>query len=612
LKSHDKIDTATAVDRIVFCFSARPMKPTMLVIALALALARAATADGPVPDVRREGLARGRRVEIKGHVKEDGSIEARRIRLRDPESTSKIEGRVLAIDPDGQLATIGGFSIALVAPPAVFLGDRGASLDDLRVGQIVEVKGYWAGQRLHASRLRIRHLDAQRDSTGREETQIESMVEHVDRRAGEIVVMGRRVRLASDGRISDERARAGADRLRRDEDDRQVAPIEFGEWLTVGGRVSGNVRGERNFDRKALDPRGDDSSTATGEVLASAALTQNIEAYAKVWTSREFALDSGAPTGRSDLRVKEAYVAIDRIAGGPVGLQLGRQRFRDSREWFFDDYLDAARVYVDVSSWHVEVAAADGLFAGPEATRRRRDQRQAIASITRRLDKYSTATAFIIARDDRNRHESPLWIGGALTGRLTRAIKYWGNGGVRRGRADSVLLRGWAIDATVAYRLPLPAAPAFSAGYAVASGDESRSDGVDSNFRQTGLQDNNARFHGLKRFGYYGEVFRPELSNLKVLTVGTGMKPLEQASIDVVYHRYAQQRRRPSLPSNALEATGTGLSARLGDEINLIVSVQWFGAVDVSIVTGIFWPGPGVASPTRPARYWQPEVRIFF
>jgi hypothetical protein len=291
---------------------------------------------------------------------------------------------------------------------------------------------------------------------------------------------------------------------------------------------------------------------------------------------------------------------------------VGRQRFRDSREWFFDDYLDAVRTWVDLSAWHVETAVAHGLFSGPEATRRRRDQRQAIASVARRLDKHTTATMFIIARDDRNRHERPVWVGGSLSGRATRALKYWGNGGIRRGRAGSIRLRGWAIDAAAAYRLPLPGAPALGAGYAVASGDPSRSDGVDSNFRQTGLHDNNARFHGLKRFAYYGEVFDPELSNLKVLTLDAGMKPHERASIDVVYHRYAQQRLRRTLASNALAATGTGHSPRVGDEVDVIVSVQRFRPLDLSVVTGIFWPGPGIATPSRPARFWRPEVRIFF
>jgi hypothetical protein len=480
------------------------------------------------------------------------------------------------------------------------------------VGQIVEAKGYWSGEQLYASQLRIRVIEASRDSAERDETRIESTVEHLDRRAGEIVVLGRRVRLAANGKISDERASAGTDRLRRDEDDQQVPPIEFGEWLTIGGRVGGSVRGERNFNRDLLDPAPDDTSTASGELLASAALTPHIGAYAKVRTSRAFALDPGGPAGASDVSVKEAYVAIGRIGGAPVGFLVGRQRFRDSRTWFFDEYLDAARLAVDIASWHLETTVADGLFAGPEATRRRRDQRQAIASIARRLNKHTTAAAFFIARDDRNRHEQPVWIGGSLDGRLTRALKYWGNGGVRRGRAESLKLRGWAIDAAAAYKFPVPTAPALSAGYAVASGDESRSDGIDSNFRQTGLQDNIARFHGLKRFAYYGEVFHPELSNLKILTIGTGMKPLERASIDLVYHRYAQERLRRTLASNALAATGTGRSPRLGDEVDLIVSVQRFRPVDLSVATGIFWPGPGVASPTRVARYWRPEVRIFF
>jgi hypothetical protein len=40
--------------------------------------------------------------------------------------------------------------------------------------------------------------------------------------------------------------------------------------------------------------------------------------------------------------------------------------------------------------------------------------------------------------------------------------------------------------------------------------------------------------------------------------------------------------------------------------------VQRFRPIDFSIVAGIFWPGDGIASPVKPSRYWQPQIRLFF
>lgn len=593
------------------------MQTTVLMVVIAIASTTpAADADRINPATSHEALVRGRQVEMKGRVQPDGSFEARRIRLRDSDDASKIEGTVTAVDLAARVLVVGAFDVVLSENPIVGRGDRPSSVRELAVGQVIEAKGYWAGGRLYAWRLRIRETDGNGDAAVREETEIESAIEQVDRTGGTLVVLGRRVRLAPGGKVVDERSKTNAStpgsRLRRDDDDQQVAPIQFGRWLTIGGRVGGDLKGERNFNRD--EPETDDRASATGELLASALVGPNMELYARARTSRVFPLqhEASAPSREIDLRVLEASLTVDRIGGGPVGFQIGRQRFRDAREWFFDEYLDAARIHVDLPRWRIEAAIISGIFAGPEALRPRRDQRQAVVSAARKLGARTTATAFVIARDDRNRRERPIWIGGSVEGRATRSLKYWANGAVRRGRAGEITLNSWAGDVAASYRFPLPGAPAISAGYAIGSGDDSRSDGVDGNFRQTALEDNTARFHGLKRFAYYGEVLDPELRNIEIVTASSGFTPFRHASIDVVYHRYRQRQLRRSLPSNALEASGTGRSADIGQEVDLIVAVQRFRPLDFSIVAGIFWPGAGIASPVRPSRYWQPQIRLFF
>ena len=52
---------------------------------------------------------------------------------------------------------------------------------------------------------------------------------------------------------------------------------------------------------------------------------------------------------------------------------VGRQRFRDAREWFFDEYLDAARVKTDIASWTVEAAVARGVLPPAPDHREARD-----------------------------------------------------------------------------------------------------------------------------------------------------------------------------------------------------------------------------------------------
>lgn len=577
----------------------------------------AQTAAPPPPP---EGpLVAGQRVEIKGRLENDGSIRATRIRLQAKDTGVKIEGPVAAVDLPQRQLVIAGFVVRLSDDVRIERLDGPAEVTDIQRGDIVEAKGRWSADQLRASRLRLRSTQGPTTISSTQEAEIEADIEQAER-GGAIVVLGRRVHLAAGGKIADERTRATAEgaltetqgRLRRDEDDLHVAPLRIGNRVTLGGRVGGDMRSQRHMSRRTDEWEHQEMASTAGQVIASAMLPRGIELYSKLFAERFFSIaDDGGPlTGQPSVRVYEAYAMIG--VESPVAVQVGRQRFRDAREWFFDDYLDAVRLHVRRASWRAEAAIAEGVFAGPLDQRSRRDQMQIVTSFTQRFGERTEGTAFLIARNDRSRRERPRWIGGEWNGRATRAVKYWSIAALRRGESDTQKLGGWAFDSGVAWRMPLPLAPSVAFSYAAASGDETGSDGVDTRFRQTGLEDNSARLHGLKRFAQYGEVLDPELSNIEVLTVGGGVRPFSRTSVDVVYHRFKQRLRRRSLPSNRLEATGTGDSTDMGDEFDVILAIQQIRRMDFSIVAGVFRPGAGVASPSRKVVYWKPEVRFFF
>lgn len=566
-------------------------------------------------NVRPAELTEGQRVEIKGRRGGNDSIDASRVRLQEPDKASKIEGAVGTFSPGTRELTIAGFPISLRDDVRVEREGVVVGLDAVRVGDIIEVRGEWTGRLLRADRVRIRQ-----DKPGSRpaaEADIEANIERVDANAHTFVVIGHTVRLGKGSKLVDERAVTPEegipqDRLRRDVDDLHVTPLHLGERVTVGGRIGGDLRGHRRQPAGNEDRERQDTGMASAQVIASATLPRHIDLYTKIGGEQLFGrTDTGGPlsTGGT-VRVYEAYALFG--SDTRFGLQVGRQRFRDAREWFYDDYLDALRFHVRGGSWRAEAAVAEGVFAGPPTSRSRSDQRHAIASFTQLVGERTEASAFFIYRNDRSRRERPTWLGALWNGRATSAVRYWGIGAVRRGESDTQKLRGWAMDSGVSWRLTLPLTPAITARYALGSGDRPGTDDADTRFRQTGLEDNTARFHGLKRFAQYGEVFDPELSNVSVLTFGIGAKPFSRTGIDVVYHRYEQRERRRSLMSNRLDATGTGNSLDLGAEIDLIVAVQQIRRVDFSLVVGAYRPGAGIASPTRAVWYWKPEVRFFF
>ena len=60
--------------------------------------------------------------------------------------------------------------------------------------------------------------------------------------------------------------------------------------------------------------------------------------------------------------MREAYLFAGGVGHPSLGLQLGRQRFRDEREWWYDDRLDAIRVHHVIGDWASEFAVAKTLF----------------------------------------------------------------------------------------------------------------------------------------------------------------------------------------------------------------------------------------------------------
>jgi hypothetical protein len=554
------------------------------------------------------------RVEIKGTLVDGSWIEARRIRLRDPDRGSKVEGTLISIDAKRRRLDIGGLTVAL-APDALIQRDDGTAgtLEDVQVGHVVEAKGKWNGRSLDASRLRLRPPDA----VAIDDLEIEADVEWNE--TGHFRVFGYPVGLAAAGKVADERAEArtplgdithpAADRLRRDVDDQAVEPIRVGNWLTLGGRIGGDMW---NAQQLAVDPDARErqsEATTMAQMLGSVRLGRHVEFYAKAGASGGVVLEPALSQQR-DVRLYEAHLALGSTA--PFGVQVGRQRFRDDREWFFDDYLDAMKVFVQTGRWRAEAAVADSPFAGPRELRSRAEQRHVIASLKAQIGTRSDAAGFVIARDDRNRRERPMWTGGQWNGRIPKYVKSWALGAVRRGESETGRLGGWAFDAGAAVRLPVRGALALGGGYAAATGDTSAADGVDTRFRQTGLDDNRSRLFGVKRFARYGEVLDPELSNLNIWTITAGLRPWSRTSIDVAYHQYIQRSLRRSLMSNRLDAIGTGRSTALGDELDFVLAIQQWSRAGLSLTAGVFRPGEAIIAPARPVVYVKPELRVFF
>ena len=180
-----------------------------------------------------------------------------------------------------------------------------------------------------------------------------------------------------------------------------------------------------------------------------------------------------------------------------------------------------------------------------------------------------------------------------------QGFNYWTEAAIVKGRDETRrALQGYGYDIGATYRfLGAPLSPSMTFGYAVGSGDKNPNDTVNNDFRQTGLQSNELKFAGLSEFKRYGEVLDPELSNLRIVTVGVGFRPFRDVSLDFVYHDYHLVAWAETLRNSAVTAEmnqGPVASNDVGSEFDIILgfrnvfNVQRLG---IDLRVGKFFPG---------------------
>jgi alginate production protein len=390
-------------------------------------------------------------------------------------------------------------------------------------------------------------------------------------------------------------------------------------FLTFGAELELDFEFLRNFDLNTR--RKDDASLLTPEL--SVALSFDplpaFQAFLSVALSREFVLAEGADgAGASEdiaLEVKEAFVLL---RGYPDGLavQIGRQRFEDERQWLYDEELDGVRLRYERGALAVELSASRrGLAPKDVFSDEDRDRINNYALLARyRFPREIELEGYAIARDDRDAEQRrPIFLGVRSRGEPVEDLDYWLELAYAGGRDGGSRIRGWGVDLGATYELQMGPKPSLTLGFAFGSGDRDPDDGNDGNFRQTGLHENEGDFGGAADFKYYGEVLDPELSNLAVFTVGLGLRPSDRLSLDLVYHHYLQHRASPELRRAGIDAEPSGLSRKLGSEVDLIVGFEeiW-SRIDGRVVVGYFTPGAAFPGDTGGAWFVGAQVEFRF
>lgn len=313
----------------------------------------------------------------------------------------------------------------------------------------------------------------------------------------------------------------------------------------------------------------------------------------------ELQLDEKRP---ASLLIDQAFLTFKGFTD-PFQVTVGRRKFAEDRNWAFDTTLDAAAVSIRTRTYLAEASVGrNALVDGDLLTRETKGRitTYMLYSEYRGFEPLIFA-GYTIFRDHLDRQKAePVHLGLRSLGAPTENFNYWADFSYLTGQDElSREFSAHALDVGGTYRFrDLPLNPNVTLGFAFASGDGNPNDNRNREFRQTGLHGNGTRFAGITDFQIYGSALDPELSNLKVFTVGIGFRPVPIVSIDFVFHSYFLDKISTELRDSAVTAKmnqdASRLSKNVGDALDIVFGMRnLFGVqrLGVDLKTGWFFPG---------------------
>jgi len=323
----------------------------------------------------------------------------------------------------------------------------------------------------------------------------------------------------------------------------------------------------------------------------------------------------------------ETWVRFDKLFGRNLTLKVGRQNFEEPRRWWWDDDLDAVGVRYRHDPFFFELGVARELLPTTTPENFIDPENEGVVRVLARTNwlfsKNHGLDLFFLHQNDRSstpslgalvrkQREDPsdarLWWGGLRVMGKAPAVgygdfSYWADAAVVLGNETLVELadagggfrrvisrkdqrvRGWAFDVGGRWASELPGLPMFTLGYALGSGDKDPDRGSDRAFRQTGLQSNDEEFRT------YGELLRPELSNLSIPTLAVQFPLLSKSHVEFAYRHFRQYYAVPFLRDGRIEADPNGRSKSIGQEWMIFFAIEEWNKVEIELVGAAFRAG---------------------
>ena len=594
---------------------------------------------GDSPSRRPAGLAPqlvpGAEVEVKGKLLTDGSLLADRIEMvREGEGDQVLRGVIESVNPQARSLKILGFTIE-VRPETRLTREpeQPAQFDDLVPGLRVKVEvlrsseGTWLAKKV---RIRQSQYPEQKIAGPVEAVAPSGVGQVVLWLLGRPVVVNGATELVPESGPSRPAVLVGFSG--GDEDDLLITGRN-----RIGKHLA--LLGEARFRYEVLLNPDLDQSTRDGEqvhsqfgIVGLLAEFGTFLAYFEMLGEHEhgFPVEDGSDDEAGSVRGSQAYVGATNFPIPGLSLAVGRQKFFESRRWYYDTKnLDAIRLFGSRGPVTFQASVSRDVF-DQQRNPRDRNTTNRIAEVRWDLARDLALEGFYLEREDRTvLHDSPRIFGLRVSGDPGTHVEFWADlarEGGTRGQVDPVTsevvvreVRAHALDVGLTYRPRVALDPSFTASFAFGSGDDDpvvpvgqQSLGRDGTFRQSGLQRNRGSLNGVISFRYYGEVLDPELTNLRIQTLGVGLRPVRPLSLDLLFHRYHQDVPSSRIENAELDADPSGLDPYLGSEWDFALGYEPAKTMELRLTGGYFLPGRAFPQDATPATIATFQVKFRF
>ncbi len=528
-------------------------------------------------------LAEGHWLEVRGSYRADGTFVAQRVDLVESGRHEILIGTISRVQDGGHFTLLGQH--VKVQEKTTFSRVNKNALEDVRV----KVEGYYRSEEKFSARKISLRGEGRDRITGR--------IDNIrrNRKGLDVSIMGYRVLIPRELRVrreleanryvlSETDAQTIVDR-NRDEEDLLGKGVRITDRLLLASQTQARGITEHEFDLDEGDPDDRDDLEATFRARLIYQATSSFFAVGELNHRQLLRDDEAGRLNDGETKLGETFLYWINPFGIDLDLQIGRVDFDDAREWLYDQNLDTLRATWAGKKIRAEMSYSETLSNG------------------NLIDEAATNSMLYISNNDDDRHlagyvihrDFDLLVPIQRTHYGLRALgdwlpqqESWVELAYMVGKTGPIDNRGWAFDIGSTWRFHDRFA--FTLGYAIGQGDDPDST-ADHTFRQTGLQDNNAKFSGVTSFRYYGELMDPELANLEILTVSLGWLPRRGLSVDLVGHTYRQNELSDRLFDTQIDEQPNGIDSDIGWEIDLIMGWRANRHWDLEVVAAWFNPG---------------------